>query len=86
LTPSTDYRYFTINSTNQRIACGAVYLKDMKEQFGSWDLALRAYNSGPGSVDISNANATTTGPGDPTCVQKVLSCWQALESAGSLPA
>ncbi|WP_257463569.1 transglycosylase SLT domain-containing protein [Archangium lipolyticum] len=52
------------------ILAGAYYMKDMKAQFGSWDLALRAYNSGPNGVDRSNPNAIPAGTGDATYVQK----------------
>jgi len=35
---------------DQNIEAGTRYLKGLKEQFGTWDLALAAYNSGPGRV------------------------------------
>lgn len=51
---------------------GARYMKEMYDEFGSWELALRAYNSGPNGVDPGNPNATPAGTGDPTYVTKVL--------------
>lgn len=68
------------------ILAGSFYFQDLKKKFGSDDLALRAYNSGPGSVDPSNADTTTTGLGDPTYVQKVMSMAQKIEQGVALPA
>jgi soluble lytic murein transglycosylase-like protein len=69
------------------ILAGAFYMKDMKEDFGSWDLALRAYNSGPNGVDLGNPDAIPAGTGDATYVRKVNQFWKTLETGnGSLPA
>ncbi|MCP3097664.1 transglycosylase SLT domain-containing protein [Myxococcus sp. K15C18031901] len=69
------------------ILAGACYMKDMKEQFGSWDLALRAYNSGPNGVDRGNPDAIPAGTGDATYVQKVKSFANTLATGqGTLPA
>jgi hypothetical protein len=69
------------------ILAGAYYMKDMKEQFGSWDLALRAYNSGPNGVDRNNPDAIPAGTGDATYVQKVKQFWDTISTGkGSLPA
>lgn len=69
------------------ILAGAFYMKDMKEQFGSWDLALRAYNSGPNGVDRSNPNAIPAGTGDATYVEKVQKFAEIIATGnGTLPA
>jgi len=61
-----------INNPLDNIRAGARYLKELHDRFGSWELALRAYNSGPNGVDPGNFNATPAGTGDPTYVDKVL--------------
>jgi hypothetical protein len=38
---------------------GFQYLSAMKDKFGNWEDALRAYNAGPGSVDRSRGYAET---------------------------
>ena len=38
---------------------GMQYLSAMKDKFGNWEDALRAYNAGPGSVDRSREFAET---------------------------
>lgn len=63
------------------IMAGALYLKEQYDQFGDWDLALRAYNSGPLSVDPSDASISTTGFGTQNYVEKV-SFYQDLISRG----
>ncbi|MEW6283839.1 MAG: lytic transglycosylase domain-containing protein, partial [Candidatus Eremiobacterota bacterium] len=35
----------------QNIEAGARYLRQMMDRFGSWDLAIAAYNAGPGNVE-----------------------------------
>lgn len=40
---------------------GANYLSDLYDQFGSWDLALAAYDAGPGTVQKAIASATNAG-------------------------
>ena len=63
------------------IMAGALYLKEQYDQFGDWDLALRAYNSGPLSVDPSDASISTTGLGTQNYVEKV-NFYQDLLSRG----
>lgn len=76
-----------LSDPETNILAGAYYMKDMKEQFGSWDLALRAYNSGPNGVDKSNPNAIPAGTGDATYVQKVKAFAETIASGkGTLPA
>ena len=40
-----------INDPNQNLEGGARYLRMMHDKFGSWRLALAAYNAGPGAVE-----------------------------------
>jgi soluble lytic murein transglycosylase-like protein len=68
------------------ILAGAYLMKDLTDQYGSTDLALRAYNSGPESVDPANANVTTTGLGDSNYVSSVDSFIVKLQNGQSLPA
>jgi hypothetical protein len=53
------------------IMAGAEYLAQMKKKFGTWDLAMRAYNSGENGVDRSNPNARPAGTGDPNYIISV---------------
>jgi soluble lytic murein transglycosylase-like protein len=39
-----------INDTRDNIKGGARFLRDMYKMFGTWELALAAYNAGPGRV------------------------------------
>ena len=76
-----------LSDPETNILAGAFYMKDMKEQFGSDELALRAYNSGPNGVDRSNPDAIPAGTGDATYVQKVKSFMNTLATGqGTLPA
>ena len=61
-----------IGNPRDNIMAGARYMSDMHRDFGSWELALRAYNSGPNGVDRNNPAGTPAGTGDPTYVDKVL--------------
>ncbi|WP_253944421.1 lytic transglycosylase domain-containing protein [Pseudogemmobacter hezensis] len=40
-----------IDDPKQNLEGGARYLRMMHKKFGSWDLALAAYNAGPGAVE-----------------------------------
>ncbi|WP_223643488.1 lytic transglycosylase domain-containing protein [Corallococcus sp. EGB] len=76
-----------LSDPETNILAGAYYMKDMKAQFGSDELALRAYNSGPNGVDRNNPDAIPAGTGDATYVQKVKSFMNTLATGqGSLPA
>ncbi|RJE89498.1 transglycosylase SLT domain-containing protein [Paracoccus onubensis] len=59
------------DDVQSNIMAGALYLAEQKATFGDWDLALRAYNSGPGSVDPSDPSISTTGLGTKNYVDKV---------------
>nr|WP_306414623.1 lytic transglycosylase domain-containing protein [Corallococcus carmarthensis] len=75
-----------LSDPETNILAGAFYMKDMKAQFGSDELALRAYNSGPNGVDRSNPDAIPAGTGDATYVQKVKSFMNTLATGqGTLP-
>jgi len=39
------------NDVNQNLSAGIKYLADLRERFGSEELALAAYNAGPGNVE-----------------------------------
>lgn len=41
-----------INDPQQNLEGGARYLRAMFDKFGSWKLALAAYNAGPGAVEV----------------------------------
>ena len=58
------------------ILAGAYFLSDLHQQFGTWDLAQRAYNSGPLSVDRN----------DPNYIRNVDGFRETLERGGTLPA
>lgn len=75
-----------LSDPDTNILAGAALLADEKGKFGSWDLALRAYNSGEGSVNPGDANITTTGLGDADYVRKVNQNKAAIDSGSPLPA
>ena len=74
-----------VNDPQTNIMAGALYLKEQYKTFGSWDLALRAYNSGPGSVDRSDPSASTTGLGTKNYVEKINYFMDIIEKGGELP-
>jgi soluble lytic murein transglycosylase-like protein len=67
------------------IMAGALYLQEQHTQFGDWDLALRAYNSGPLSVDPSDHTISTTGFGTQNYVEKVNFYQGLLDQGQALP-
>lgn len=76
-----------LSDPETNILAGACYMKDMKAQFGNWDLALRAYNSGPNGVDKSNPHAIPAGLGSADYVRNVNQFASTLASGqGALPA
>lgn len=55
LMPGTaDLMGVDINDPKQNLEGGAKYLRKMYDRFGSWKLALAAYNAGPEAVDSAN--------------------------------
>lgn len=61
LMPTTAQQYGARDPQNpeQSIASGARYLRDLLDRFGSDELALWAYNAGPGSVQRGHLPAET---------------------------
>jgi soluble lytic murein transglycosylase-like protein len=54
LMPGTaDHMGVDIDDPAQNLDGGARYLRQMYDQFGTWELALAAYNAGPGAVQDS---------------------------------
>lgn len=74
-----------ISDPQSNIMAGALYLKENYDQFGSWDLALRAYNSGPLSVDPSDHTISTSGFGTQNYVEKVNFYWDQLNQGSAMP-
>ncbi|WP_205950460.1 lytic transglycosylase domain-containing protein [Pantoea stewartii] len=77
------------NNPDDNIMAGALYMKDMKAQFNGDDgAALRAYNSGPENVNLSNlSDISKYGTGDSTYVSKVQNFAAIIKSGtGTLPA
>lgn len=77
------------SSPEDSIMAGGLYLKEQREVFGGDSGAgLRAYNSGPGNVNVNDlTDISKTGTGDPTYVGKVLNFADIISSGkGTLPA
>lgn len=75
-----------VNNARDNIMAGALYMRDQKKEFGDWDSALRAYNSGPDKVNKGNL-ADAGGVGDPKYVENVMNFAKIIESGeGQLPA
>ena len=76
----------TADNPKDNIMAGALYLAEQQEKFGGdWDLALRAYNSGPESVDINNPDVSTTGEGTAEYVNRVNSYRDLITQGADLP-
>lgn len=75
-----------VNNAHDNIMAGALYMRDQKKEFGDWDSALRAYNSGPDKVNKGNLG-DAGGVGDPKYVDNVMNFAKIIESGqGQLPA
>ena len=61
---------------SSNVLAGARYLKQMMSAFGSADLALAAYNAGPGAVSRADG---APGPETLTYVANVNRLWQRLQ-------
>lgn len=49
----TFFQKFDINNPNHNLWLGFKYLADLKVRFGTWEMALAAYNAGPTRVSTS---------------------------------
>lgn len=67
------------------IMAGATYIGMMKQKFGTWDLALRGYNSGENGVDVNDPNARPKGGGDAQYVILLKQYVKDLETGAKLP-
>lgn len=78
-----------LSNPADNIMAGAMYMKDMKEQFGGNEgAALRGYNSGPLNVNTNDlSDISKYGTGDSTYVDKVQNFANIMKTGqGSLPA
>lgn len=77
-----------LSDPTTNIMAGALYVKEQLADFGSLDLALRAYNSGPLNVNPQNvADISKYGTGTATYVEKVNDYAEIIGSGnGTLPA
>jgi soluble lytic murein transglycosylase-like protein len=79
----------TMTFEEKNIMTGALYLKDQSKTFGGdMNAALRAYNSGPGTVNVDNpSDISKTGLGDSNYITKVNNFAEIIGSGkGRLPA
>ncbi|GGE38029.1 hypothetical protein GCM10007276_14330 [Agaricicola taiwanensis] len=64
------------------IMAGAYHMKDLYEQFGDWDVALRGYVSGTNGINVNDAHDSSYSPGtDPNYVTLVNQKLAAIEGA-----
>lgn len=77
------------SNASDSIMAGALYMKEQLGAFGgNMGAALRAYNSGPGNVNVNDLkDISKTGTGDATYVEKVMKFADTIASGnGTLPA
>ncbi|RZI40917.1 lytic transglycosylase domain-containing protein [Herbaspirillum sp. HC18] len=80
------------NDPATNILAGAFYLSEMrdlmKQKYGrdDWEIALRAYNSGPNGVDPNNLSNLPAGTGTANYVDKLMNYWMLIAEGGTLPA
>lgn len=78
-----------VNDASDNILAGALYLREQYDAFGgNMGAALRAYNSGPGNVNVSDlSDISKTGTGDPNYVGYVTAYAHTIATGeGELPA
>ncbi|WP_420475861.1 lytic transglycosylase domain-containing protein [Noviherbaspirillum sp. ST9] len=75
-----------LSDPETNIQAAAYFLAELKDKFGTWELALRGYNSGENGVDVNNPDATPAGTGDQTYIPKVLHFAQSISNGEPLPA
>lgn len=80
-----DLRGKNLADPETNIQAAAYFLAELKEKFGTWELALRGYNSGENGVDVNNSAATPAGTGDPTYIPKVMNFAKAITMGEELP-
>lgn len=81
LMPATAAQYGATNpfDPQQNLLAGAKYYADLFKQFGTKELALAAYNSGPGAV-IKAGNAIPPYPETQNYVNKIINLFNARKS------
>ena len=80
-------RFVGLDRLGREILLGASYLKEMFDTVADhrWDVALRAYNSGPYGINKDNLRDRPLGTGDATYVDKVLHFWSDISRGHPLP-
>lgn len=74
-----------LSDPETNILAAAYFMSELKEKFGTWELALRGYNSGENGVDVNNPDATPAGTGDKTYIPKVLNFAAMMTKGEELP-
>lgn len=80
-----DLRGKNLADPETNIQAAAYFLAELKEKFGTWELALRGYNSGENGVDVNDPHATPAKTGDKTYIPKVMNFAKAIAQGEELP-